>query len=237
MRKYVAEAIGTFTLLFVGTGTVIVEDITGGGLGVAGIALGWGLVVAAMIYSIGDISGAHINPAVTIAFWAAKRFQGREVVPYIASQCIGAIAASGLLRWMYPLQETLGPTVPIGSASQSFVMEILLTAILMFVVLNVTVGAKEKGITAGLAIGGVISFEVLCGGPISGASMNPARSLAPALVAGPLEPLWIYLTAPIIGALVAVPISHYLRSEPPLVVEQSESISEAITAEAASSDT
>lgn len=224
MRKLLAEAIGTFVLLFVGTGTVIVNDITAGGLGVSGIALGWGLVVAAMIYAIGDISGAHINPAVTIAFWVAKRFEGRKVVPYIASQCIGAIAASSLLRLMYPLQETLGATVPLGSATQSFVLEVALTAILMFVVLNVTVGAKEKGITAGLAIGGVISFEVLCGGPISGASMNPARSLAPALIAGPLEPLWIYLTAPIIGALLAVPISHYLRSEPPVVVKESEAI-------------
>ena len=237
MRKYIAEVIGTFVLLFVGTGTVIVNDITAGGLGVAGIALGWGLVVAAMIYSIGDISGAHINPAVTIAFWAAKRFEGRQVVPYIVSQCIGAIAASVLLRLMYPMQETLGATVPIDSALQSFVMEIMLTAILMFVVLNVTVGAKEKGITAGLAIGGVISFEVLCGGPISGASMNPARSLAPALVAGPLQPLWIYLTAPVIGALLAVPISHYLRSEPPVVVKQSESLSaETASAEGASAD-
>lgn len=215
MRKYLAELIGTFVLLFVGTGSVIVNNVTEGGLGVSGIAMAWGLVVAAMIYSIGDISGAHINPAVTIAFWVAKRFEGRQVIPYIASQCVGAILASLLLRFLYPDQMQLGPTVPIGSDMQSFVLEIMLTGILMFVVLNVTVGAKEKGITAGLAIGGVISFEVLCGGPISGASMNPARSLAPAIVGGPMGSLWIYLTAPVIGAVLAVPISIFLRGDDP----------------------
>ncbi|QEG00294.1 Aquaporin Z [Stieleria maiorica] len=212
MKKYIAEVIGTFVLVFVGTGSVVVNNVTEGGVSLVGIALAWGLVVSAMIYSIGDISGAHINPAVTIAFWVGRRFEGKHVIPYIASQCIGAILASALLRVLFPDQSSLGPTLPAGPWWQSFVFEIMLTLILLFVVLNVSVGAKEKGITAGLAIGGVISFEVLCGGPISGASMNPARSIAPAFVGNQLESLWIYLTAPVIGAVLAVPISAYLRA-------------------------
>lgn len=200
-------------LVFVGTGSVIVDDVTGGASGLAGIALAWGLVVAAMIYTLDDVSGAHINPAVTVAFWAAKRFSGASVLPYLVSQFLGAIAASTLLRVLYPAHETLGMTLPDGTWWQSFVLEIALTAILMFVILNVTVGAKEKGITAGLAIGGVIGFEVLCGGPISGASMNPARSVGPALICGQFQFLWIYLSAPVIGSLMAVPISLYLRGE------------------------
>lgn len=212
MKKYVAEAIGTFILVFVGTGSVVVNNVTTGDVSLVGIALAWGLVVAAMIYSIGDLSGAHINPAVTIAFWVGRRFEGKFVVPYLASQCVGAILASALMRILFLDQESLGPTLPSGTWWQSFIVEIVLTLILLFVVLNVSVGAKEKGITAGLAIGGVISFEVLCGGPISGASMNPARSIAPALVAGQFDYLWIYLTAPVIGAVLAVPISAYLRS-------------------------
>ncbi|MDM4017471.1 MIP/aquaporin family protein [Roseiconus lacunae] len=213
MKKYIAEFVGTFILIFVGTGSVIVNSVTDGDVSLVGIAMAWGLVVSAMIYAIGDLSGAHINPAVTIAFWVGKRFEGRKVVPYIVAQCAGAIAASLLLRFLYPDQESLGATLPVGTVMQSFVLEIMLTLMLMFVVLNVTVGAKEKGITAGLAIGGVISFEVLCGGPISGASMNPARSLAPALVGGQMQHLWVYLVAPVIGSVAAVPISHYLHSE------------------------
>ncbi|MCD0458089.1 MIP/aquaporin family protein [Roseiconus lacunae] len=213
MKKYIAEFVGTFILIFVGTGSVIVNSVTDGDVSLVGIAMAWGLVVSAMIYAIGDLSGAHINPAVTIAFWVGKRFEGRKVVPYIVAQCAGAIAASLLLRFLYPDQESLGATLPDGTVMQSFVLEIMLTLMLMFVVLNVTVGAKEKGITAGLAIGGVISFEVLCGGPISGASMNPARSLAPALVGGQMQHLWVYLVAPVIGSVAAVPISHYLHSE------------------------
>lgn len=213
MKKYIAEFIGTFVLVFIGTGSVVVNNVTDGDVTLVGIALAWGLVVSAMIYSIGDISGAHINPAVTIAFWVARRFEGKHVVPYIVSQCIGAILASILLRILFPDQASLGPTLPAGTWGQSFIMEIMLTLILLFVVLNVSVGAKEKGITAGLAIGGVISFEVLCGGPISGASMNPARSIAPALIGGQLQSLWVYLAAPVIGAVLAVPVSAYLRSD------------------------
>ncbi|MEM6468688.1 MAG: MIP/aquaporin family protein [Planctomycetota bacterium] len=215
MRSYTAELIGTFVLVFVGTGSVIITQITesDGASGLAGIAIAWGLVVAAMIYSLGDISGAHINPAVTIALWAAGRFPIVKVLPYLISQCIGAVAASFVLRVLYPDQFDLGMTLPRGTWQQSFLLEVLLTAILLFVILNVTVGGKEKSITAGLVIGGVISFEVLCGGPISGASMNPARSIAPALVCGNITSLWIYLSAPVIGGLLAVPVTRFLRGE------------------------
>lgn len=180
------------------------NDVAGGSITHVGIALTFGLVVLAMIYAIGDISGAHLNPAVTIAFWTAGRFEGRRVVPYIAAQILGAVAASGILRFLFPAHATLGATLPAGSASQSFVLEFILTFLLMFVILNVSIGAKEKGITAGIAVGAVIALEALCAGPISGASMNPARSLAPALVTGRVDHLWIYLVAPVLGAVMGV---------------------------------
>lgn len=204
-KQYAAEAIGTFALLFAGTGAIVVNDVSSGVITHVGIAITFGMVVMAMIYSIGDVSGAHINPAVTIAFWAARRFDGRQVVPYIASQCVGAFAASGLLRLMFPDQTSLGATLPSGTWWQSFVFEIVLTFILMFVILNVSTGAKEKGIMAGAAIGSVVAFEAMFAGPICGASMNPARSIAPAVVSGEMNYFWIYLLAPVIGALLAVP--------------------------------
>ncbi|MCO8125263.1 MIP family channel protein [Stieleria sp. TO1_6] len=214
MNKYLAEAIGTFILVFVGTGAVVVNAVYDQSVTLVGVSITFAMVVATMIYSIGDISGAHINPAVSIAFWVARRFEGKQVLPYIASQCVGAIAGSALLRILFPDQVSLGETLPSGPWLQSFVFEIILTFILMFVILNVTVGAKEKGITAGLAIGGVIAFEVLVGGPVSGASMNPARSIGPALVLGQLQSLWIYLVAPAIGAILAVPVCAVIRTSP-----------------------
>jgi aquaporin Z len=204
MKNLVAEFIGAFALVFAGTGAIVIDGVTGGGVTHVGIALTFGLVILAMIYTLGDISGAHFNPAVTLGFWLARRLPGRSVLPYIASQVLGAIAASILLRFLFPANATLGATLPAGPAMQSFVLEIVLTAILMFVILGVSTGAREKGITAGIAIGAVIALEALFAGPICGASMNPARSLAPALVSHHLEALWIYLTAPVLGAALAV---------------------------------
>lgn len=204
LKQYTAEAIGTFALVFAGTGAIVVNDVSNGVITHVGIAITFGLVVMAMIYSIGDVSGAHINPAVTIAFWIARRFDGKQVVPYIVSQCAGALAASGLLRTMFLEHPNLGATLPTGTWWQSFVFEIVLTFILMFVILNVSTGAKEKGITAGAAIGSVVAFEAMFAGPICGASMNPARSIAPAVVSGELSHFWVYLLAPVIGALLAV---------------------------------
>ena len=157
-----------------------------------------------MIYAVGDISGAHLNPAVTIAFWVAKEFPAKEIIPYIISQAIGAFLASGILKYLFPANDFLGSTLPKGLAMQSFILELILTFILMFVILRVAKGSKEQGMFAGLAIGFVVLLEAMFAGPICGASMNPIRSLAPAVVSGHLENLWIYLTAPVIGAIIAV---------------------------------
>ena len=210
-KKLVAEFLGTFCLVFAGTGAIVIDTVSGGAVSHVGVALTFGLIVLAMIYTIGDISGAHINPAVTIGFFVARRFEARNVLPYVVSQCAGALVASVALRFLFPQSATLGATVPAGSAMQSFVLEMILTALLMFVILSVSTGAREKGITAGIAVGAVIALEALFGGPISGASMNPARSLAPALVSGNTRLLWIYLVAPVIGALLAVPACVCVR--------------------------
>jgi aquaporin Z len=168
-----------------------------------------------MIYSIGEVSGAHINPAVTLGFWIARRFEGREVLPYIGSQCVGALAASGVLAIMFPEHRTLGATLPAGSITQSFMLEVVVTFLLMFVILGVASGSKEQGIMAGVAIGATVSMCALFAGPISGASMNPARSLGPALVGGQLGNLWIYLTAPVVGAVLAVGGARAVRAPDP----------------------
>ena len=203
MKKYVAEAIGTFALVFAGTGAIVINDVSGGAVTHVGVALTFGLVVMAMIYAVGDLSGAHLNPAVTLGFWLDRRLPGVSVWPYWVAQLVGAFAASVLLRLLFE-HKTLGATSPAGSWGQTFVLEVVLTAILMFVILRVAFGSKEKGILAGVAIGGVIGFEALFAGPISGASMNPARSLAPAVVSGSIGDVWIYLAAPTLGAAIGV---------------------------------
>ena len=207
MNKLLSELLGTFTLVFAGTGAIVINDVSGGVIGHAGIALTFGLVVMAMIYTFGEVSGAHLNPAVTLGFAVAGRFEWKNVSGYVLAQIIGAVAASGVLHWLFPAHEKLGATLPAGSAMQSVVLELILTAILMLVILRISTGAKEKGITAGISIGGVIALEAMFAGPICGASMNPVRSLAPALVSGHLEHLWIYLAAPTLGALLAVPLA------------------------------
>jgi len=204
MKKLSAEFIGTFALVFAGTGAIVINETSGGGVTHVGVALTFGLAVLAMIYTLGDVSGAHLNPAVTLGFWAARRFPGREIPGYLTAQIAGALLGSLILKFLFPANVNLGATHPAGSAMQSFALEIILTFLLMFVILNVSTGAKEKGITAGIAVGAVIALEALFAGPICGASMNPARSLAPALVAGHLSDLWVYLLAPTLGALVAV---------------------------------
>ena len=212
-RKYAAEFIGTFGLVFAGTGAIIINDVSGGAVTSVGIGVTFGLIVLAMIYAIGDVSGAHLNPAVTLGFFVGRRLEAKMVLPYVLSQLSGALAASLLLRALFPQHLTLGLTAPTGSALQSFILEIILTALLMFVILNVSEGAKERGITAGIAVGAVIGLEALFAGPISGASMNPARSFAPALVSQHFANLWIYLVAPITGALVAVAGCRCVRKD------------------------
>ena len=213
MKKLFAESFGTFCLVFAGTGAIVVNDVSGGSISHVGIALTFGLVVLAMIYAVGDISGAHLNPAVTLAFFVARRLDGRHVLPYIASQLAGAVAASGLLRVLFPTHTTLGATLPAGSAAQSFVLEIVLTAMLMFVILSVSTGSKERGINAGIVVGAVIALEAMFAGPISGASMNPARSIGPALAAFHFNSLWLYVVAPVSGALLAVVGCRCMREE------------------------
>ena len=204
MKKYAAEFLATFALVFAGTGAIVINDVSQGTVTHVGVALVFGLVVLANIYAVGDISGAHMNPAVTLGFFVARRFPGREVFPYVGSQMGGALLASGLLWFLFPAHEYLGVTLPAGPVAQSVLLEAVLTWFLMFVILGVATGAKEKGIMAGIAIGSVIALEALFAGPISGASMNPARSLGPAVVSGHLEHLWLYLVAPCVGAAFSV---------------------------------
>jgi aquaporin NIP len=212
MKKYIAELIGTFALVFSGTGAIIIDQQSNGAVSHVGVAITFGLIIMSMIYSLGDISGAHFNPAVSIAFTVANRFPLKELFPYIISQLIGAVLASVVLKFLFPANEYLGTTLPAGTAMQSFILEFILTFFLMFVIINVAKGSKEQGMFAGLAIGSVVLLEAMFAGPICGASMNPARSFAPAIVSGHIEYLWVYLIAPIIGASASIPVWKYLNA-------------------------
>lgn len=203
LKRCAAEFLGTFALVFAGTGAIVINDFSGGAVSHVGVALTFGLVVMSVIYAVGDVSGAHLNPAVTFGFWAARRFHGRDILPYIFSQCAGAVVASVALKLLFPQHATLGASLPAGSLAQSLVMEAILTWFLMFVILNVSTGAKEKGIMAGIAIGSVVGLEAMFAGPVSGASMNPARTVAPALFTGHLNAVWPYIIAHLIGAYSA----------------------------------
>ena len=213
LRRSLAELIGTFILVVCGCGAVVVNDATHA-LTHSGIALVWGLVVLALVYAIGDVSGAHMNPAVTLGFALAKRFRWKEVPAYLVAQVAGAFAAAVLLRLLFPENAKLGATLPRGEWWQSFALELFLTWFLMLAVLGVSTGAKEKGITAGVAVGAIIGLEAMFAGPICGASMNPARSLAPAVVSGHVGSVWIYLLAPTLGAMLAVPTYELIRTKP-----------------------
>jgi aquaporin NIP len=212
-KKIVAEFLGTYILVFCGTGAIVIDQTANGAVTHVGIAITFGLVVMSLIYAIGDISGAHMNPAVSIAFVVAGRFPVKELLPYILAQVAGAAAASGTLKLLFPDNEFLGATMPAGGEMQSLILEFLLTFFLMFVIINVATGSKEVGMFAGLAIGSVVLLEAMFAGPISGASMNPARSAGPAFVSTHLEHLWIYLTAPVAGAVLAVIVWNYLKNK------------------------
>lgn len=213
-QKLVAELLGTFALVFAGTGAIVTNSVSGGAIGHPGIALTFGLVVMAMIYALGPVSGAHFNPAVTIGFVMAKRLSPDATLPYLTAQFIGAAVASTLLWFMFGNVAHLGATIPAGSEIQSFALEIVLSALLMLVILCVATGSKEQGLMAGIAIGSTVALEAMFAGPICGASMNPARSLAPALISGHLESVWIYLAAPVVGALLAVPCWSAIQATP-----------------------
>lgn len=211
MAKYLAELLGTYALVFAGTGAIIIDQETHGAITHVGIAITFGLVVMSMIYAFGEISGAHINPAVTLAFTVAGRFPLKKLPYYLLSQIAGAILASLTLKSLFPSNLFLGATLPAGSEWQSFLLEFLLSFFLMLTIINVSMGSKEQGMFAGIAIGSVVCMEAMFAGPICGASMNPARSLGPAIVGGHFASLWVYLLAPVTGAMAAVPIFNILR--------------------------
>ena len=212
-NRILAEALGTFTMVLVGCGAIVVNDLQGGVIGHLGVSLAFGLVVMAMIYALGNVSGAHLNPAVTLGFVAARRLPSARVPGYLAGQLVGAVAAAALLRALFPAHPTLGATLSELSAGRAFGVELVLTFLLMFVILNVSTGHQEKGIMAGVAVGGMVALGALVGGPLTGASMNPARSLGPALVAGQWQGMWIYLTAPVVGAVLAFPTCRWTQGE------------------------
>jgi len=215
MRQRVfAEFLGTFCLVFAGTGAIVTNEISHGAVTHVGVSLTFGLVVMAMIYALGDVSGAHLNPAVSVGFLLAHRFRARDTAAYALAQTLGAVAASAALRGLFPASDTLGATIPAGSPWQALALEAILSMMLMLVILAVSTGSREKGVMAGIAIGGVVAFEALLGGPVSGASMNPARSLGPALVGSQWSHAWIYVIAPIGGAAIAVGF-HRAISVPP----------------------
>lgn len=209
-----AEALGTAILLIFGTGAAVVDEQTHA-LGHGGVAAAFGLVVLVLIQGLGHVSGAHVNPAVTIAFWAAGRLPGRQVLPYVAAQLVGAFVGSGLVKLVATSGSTLGATLPAHGAGQAFGLELLLTFWLMLVILRVSSSFYEQGLLAGLTISATVGLEALVAGPLCGASMNPARSLAPAFVSGHLADAWLYVVAPVAGALLAVVADRLLELKAP----------------------
>jgi aquaporin NIP len=210
-RNYLAELLGTFALVFCGTGAIIIDQQSGGAVTHVGVAITFGLIIMSMIYSLGNISGAHLNPAVSIAFTISGRFSVKWLPGYIVSQLTGALLASLILKLLFASSQFLGATIPAGTDMQSFILELILSFFLMLVIISVADGSKEQGMFAGLAIGAVVGLEAMFAGPVCGASMNPARSIAPAIASGHLEHLWIYIIAPVIGAASAVPVCNYLK--------------------------
>ena len=217
-RPLVAEAIGTFALVFAGCGAVMVDAKTHQ-LGHVGVAISFGLVIMFGIYAVGHISGAHFNPAVTFAFALTRHFPWPRTVAYWGAQLVGALVAAALLRASLGNIADTGATLPSGSQGQSFLWELVMSGFLMFVILAVATDTRAVGEAAALAIGGTIALDAMFGGPISGASMNPARSLAPALVSGNLHALWIYLLAPVIGTALGGLAYQFVRGEQPHAAE------------------
>ena len=209
----VAEFIGTFLLVFFGTGAIIVDRLYDGAVTHLGIAVAFGLVVMVVIYAIGEISGAHLNPAVTWSFFIARRIGLAQAVWYTLFQILAAIAASGVLKMMFPQTMTMGETLPSHGIWSAVVMEFILSFTLMFVIINLATGSKEQGLMAGLSIGFTVLICALMGGPVSGASMNPARSIGPALVAWNLNLLWIYIVTPVLGAVSSIYIWKIIKTK------------------------
>ncbi len=213
MRALAAEAVGTFALVFAGAGAIVVDAKTHA-LGHVGIAFSFGLVIMVMIYAVGHVSGAHFNPAVTFAFALTRHFPWARAAAYWLAQVAGALLAALLLRASIGRSAHLGATLPAGSQGQSFVWELVLTFFLMFVIMAVATDTRAVGEAAAIAIGGTVGLDAMFGGPVSGASMNPARSLGPALVGGDLHALWLYIVSPPIGAALGALTYQFIRGEP-----------------------
>jgi aquaporin NIP len=216
LRRAAAEGIGVFALVFAGCGAIVAEATHPGALGTVGIALVFGLIVMAMIYATGHLSGAHLNPAVTLAFALTRHFPRSETVAYLLAQVTGALIAAALLAAIWPGEPAaLGATLPMVGTGSAFVYEVVLTAFLMFVIMAVATDTRAVGAAAAIAIGGTVGLDALFGGPVTGASMNPARSLGPALLAGELHDLWLYLVAPPVGAALGALAYQLVRGEHP----------------------
>ncbi len=209
--RLAAEAIGVFALVFLGAGAASVNAWSNGAVSHTGVSLAFGAIILVAVYSLGHVSGAHLNPAVTLGFWVARRFPGREVAPYIAAQLVGASAGAFALRaavGSFTVFATTRPAIPVVSA---LAVEIVLSFFLMLVVMAVATDARVSGEVAGLAVGFIVMVDALMGGPLTGASMNPARSFGPALATGQWASHWIYWIGPIVGMAIAVPTYEYLR--------------------------
>jgi aquaporin NIP len=213
MRALAAELIGTFALVFAGAGAIMVDDKTHQ-LGHVGVAITFGLVIMVMIYAVGHVSGAHFNPAVSFAFALTRHFSWTRLLGYWAAQLSGALIAAAILRGSLGNRAHLGATLPAGSQAQAFLWEAVLTFFLMFVIMSVATDTRAVGEAAAIAIGGTVGLDAMFGGPVTGASMNPARSLGPALVSGDLHALWVYLVAPLVGAAVGAIAYQFVRHEP-----------------------
>jgi MIP family channel proteins len=211
VRSLVAEAIGTFALVFAGCGAIVVDTKTHA-LGHVGVAFTFGLVIMVMIYAVGHVSGAHFNPAVTFAFALTRHFPWTRALGYWAAQLAGAFAAAALVRGSLGSHAHDGATLPSGSQGQAFLWELVLTFFLMFVIMAVATDSRAVGEAAAIAVGGTVGLDALFGGPVTGASMNPARSLAPAFVSGDLHAVWLYVVAPVAGAALAGMTYRFLRA-------------------------
>jgi MIP family channel proteins len=214
-RRALAEALATFALVFAGCGAIVADASYDGALGAVGVALTFGLIIMVMIYATGHLSGAHINPAVTVAFTLTRHFPPREAVVYVAAQLSGAVAGALLLLAVWPDQPAaLGATVPSVGAASAFAYELVLTAILMFVIMAVATDTRAVGAAAAIAIGGTVGLDALFGGPVTGASMNPARSFGPALVSGEWTDFWLYVAGPVAGAALGALAYQLVRGAP-----------------------
>lgn len=213
-RRALAEGLAAFALVFAGGGAIVADEVYGGQLGALGVALAFGLVIMVMVYATGHLSGAHINPAVTLAFTLTRHFPAREALAYIVAQLVGATLGATLLLAVWTNQPAaLGATVPSVGAGSAVIYELVLTAFLMFVIMAVATDTRAVGAAAAIAIGGTVGLDALFGGPVTGASMNPARSFGPALAAGEWTDFWIYVLGPVAGATVGAFAYQLVRGD------------------------